>query len=220
MVVHLCSWARLRWTAGDSYPVPTVPKEQALNYLKRKRAARMKIKEEKTFQRELFTGHDSGASDVPLQPGSQLQNESPSLFIFFPPASQNSLQARWRSILSPYFYYHSWDVNTGYSLSRPKVVLNSHRCCFCGGVYKPRWWKCHLLLAGGWTARGESCHLAKPSGALYASDLHVSTCSKYNPLAFVDEPWAIRLPEGETGRGERERDRGGKREAEMGNIFV
>lgn len=85
MVVHLCSWARLRWTAGDSYPVPTVPKEQALNYLKRKRAARMKIKEEKTFQRELFTGHDSGASDVPLQPGSQLQNESPSLFIFFPP---------------------------------------------------------------------------------------------------------------------------------------
>lgn len=35
---------------------------------------------------------------------------------------------------------------------------------------------------------GESCHLAKPSGALYASDLHVSTCSKYNPLAFVDEP--------------------------------
>lgn len=51
---------------------------------------------------------------------------------------------------------------------------------------------------------GESCHLAKPSGALYASDLHVSTCSKYNPLAFVDELRALRLPEGEMG-GERER---------------
>ncbi len=54
---------------------------------------------------------------------------------------------------------------------------------------------------------GESCHLAKPSGALYASDLHVSTCSKYNPLAFVDEPRAPWLPEGETGREERERQR-------------
>lgn len=69
---------------GDSYPVPTPPKEQALNYLKGKKAARLKIKEEKTFQRELFTGHDSGASDVPLQPGSQLQHKSPSLFFFFP----------------------------------------------------------------------------------------------------------------------------------------
>lgn len=48
---------------------------------------------------------------------------------------------------------------------------------------------------------GESCHLAKPSGALYASDLHVSTCSKYNPLAFVDELRALRLPEGEMGGG-------------------
>lgn len=66
--------------AGDSYPVPAAPKEQALNYLKGKRAARLKIKEEKTFQRELFTGHDSGASDVPLQPGSELQNASPSPF--------------------------------------------------------------------------------------------------------------------------------------------
>lgn len=68
--------------AGDSYPVPTAPKEQALNYLKGKRAARLKIKEEKTFQRELFTGHDSGASDVPLQPGSQFENASPSPFFF------------------------------------------------------------------------------------------------------------------------------------------
>lgn len=99
MVVHLCSWARLQQTAGDSYSVPKVPKEQALNYLKRKRAARLKIKQEKTFQRELFTGHDSGASDVPLQPGSQLQNDSPSLFLFFPPSltSRNSLQVRCRS---------------------------------------------------------------------------------------------------------------------------
>lgn len=54
---------------------------------------------------------------------------------------------------------------------------------------------------------GESCHLAKPSGALYVSDLHVSTCSKYNPLAFVDEAWALWLPEGETGREEHERQR-------------
>lgn len=76
IVGRLCSWARLRWTAGDSYLVPTAPKEQALNYLKGKRAARLKIKEEKTFQRELFTGHDLRASDVPLQPGSQLQNVS------------------------------------------------------------------------------------------------------------------------------------------------
>lgn len=65
--------------AGDSCPVPTPPKEQALNYLKGKRAARLKIKEEKTFQCELFIGHDSGASDVPLQPYSQLQ-QSPCIF--------------------------------------------------------------------------------------------------------------------------------------------
>lgn len=34
---------------------------------------------------------------------------------------------------------------------------------------------------------GKSCHLAKPSAALYTSDLHVSPCSKYNPQALVDE---------------------------------
>lgn len=68
--------------AGDSYPVPSAPKEQALNYLKGERAARQKIKEEKTFQRELFTRHDSGAPAVPLRPVSPLQNESVSLFSF------------------------------------------------------------------------------------------------------------------------------------------
>lgn len=50
--------------------MPIAPKEQALNYLKGEKAARLKIKEEKTFQRELYTVHDSRASAVPLQPGS------------------------------------------------------------------------------------------------------------------------------------------------------
>lgn len=228
MVVHLCSWARLQQTAGDSYSVPKVPKEQALNYLKRKRAARLKIKQEKTFQRELFTGHDSGASDVPLQPGSQLQNDSPSLFLFFPPLLRRETVCKCDAVrnLSPCFYYHSWDVNTDYSLSPPwncsefslwlflcrRTQVQMVEMTFC------------FLQERGWQrrqeARGESCHLAKPSGALYASDLHMSTCSKYNLLAFVDEPWALRLPEGETRRGERERDRGGQREAGMGDISV
>lgn len=64
---------------------------------------------------------------------------------------------------------------------------------------------CSSQKSGG---EGESCHLAKPSGALYVSDLHVSTCSKYNPLAFVDERGELWLPEGETG----ERERRGKRD--------
>lgn len=66
----------------------------------------------------------------------------------------------------------------------------------------PAWCKWHLLptevLAG--TAIGESCHLAKSSGALYASDLHVSTRCKYSPLAFVDESCARWRPEGEARR--------------------
>lgn len=115
--------------------MPAAPKEQALNYLKGKRAARLKIKEEKTFQRELFTGHDSGASDVPLQPGSCLRN-TPCSFLSVLPCS---LPARCRSIQSPYsFYCHSWDVSTDHSLSPPKVALDSHRGCVCGGVYKSR----------------------------------------------------------------------------------
>lgn len=35
---------------------------------------------------------------------------------------------------------------------------------------------------------GESYHLAKPSGALYTSDLQVSTCSKYNPWLLWMSP--------------------------------
>lgn len=50
--------------------MPIAPKEQALNYLMEEKAARLKIKEEKTFQGELYTVHDSRASAVPLQPGS------------------------------------------------------------------------------------------------------------------------------------------------------
>lgn len=61
---------------GDSCLVLVAPKEKALNYPKGDRAARQKIKEEKTFQCELFTVVDSGASDVPLQPDFRLQNES------------------------------------------------------------------------------------------------------------------------------------------------
>lgn len=56
-----------------------------------KGAARLKIKQEKTFQRELFTGHDSGgASDVPLQPGPRVQNALPSLFFFIPRITERS----------------------------------------------------------------------------------------------------------------------------------
>lgn len=66
----------------DSCFLLVAPKEKALNYLKGERAARKKIKEEKTFQCELFTVHDSGASDVPLQPNFQLQNESHSVLFF------------------------------------------------------------------------------------------------------------------------------------------
>lgn len=91
-------------TVADSYPVPIPPKEQALNYLEGKKAARLKIKEEKTFQRELFTGHDSGASDVPLQPGSQLQHKSPSLPFFF--VSEETVQHDAVQILSPYSFYY------------------------------------------------------------------------------------------------------------------
>jgi len=69
-------------------------------------------------------------------------------------------------------------------------------------AYTSPWrWEWHLFLAQVWReARG--CHLANPSGALYASDLHVSTCSKYNLLAFVEESWSLWLPVGDTGTAE------------------
>lgn len=55
----------------------------------------------------------------------------------------------------------------------------------------PEWWKEHLFLAEVRQGRREARHLGKPSGGLYASDLHVSTCSKYNPLVFLDESWVL-----------------------------
>ena len=70
--------------AGDSWPVPIAPKEQALNYLKGKRAAKLKIKKEKTFQCELLTGHDLRASVVPLRPNLKIQNEPPRPLFSFP----------------------------------------------------------------------------------------------------------------------------------------
>lgn len=177
------------------HALPTAPEEQTLNYFKRKTAARLKIKEEKTFQRELFTGHDSGASEVPLQPGSRLHNE----VLFPPPASHKGLHARWRPspvallLLSLHRCQHRLLFVTSQSRSdfSPWPFSAEARTSPDGGKD-----------IGSSQEAGEdggSCHLAKPSGALYTSDLHVSTCSKYNPPAFVDEPRALPLPEGETG---------------------
>lgn len=154
IVGHLCSWARLWRTVSDSYPVPTDPKEQALNYLKGKRAARLKIKEEKTFQRELFTGHDSRASDVPLQPGSQLQNVSPSQF-FFSPASQSSLCNTVRSCRLTYFIITP-EMSAQTTLCHLPKLLWILTVAFTVEAYtSPGWWKWHLLLAEVWRGRRE-----------------------------------------------------------------
>ena len=134
------------------------------------KAARLTIKEEKTFQRELFTGHDSGASDVPLRPGSQLQNESASA-LFLIPTSQNSPLAKCCSIPSPNaFYYHSWDVSTDRSLSPPEVAPNSHRGRSCGGVYNQGTVEITFALLAG-TARGERREL--PFGKAIRGTLRV-----------------------------------------------
>lgn len=184
--------------------MPAAPKEQALNYLKGKRAARLKIKEEKTFQRELFTGHDSRASDVPLQPGSCLQNTpcffsvlfcvtvQPTSPMPFDPAPLLVLLSLLRRQHRPLFVTsQSCSGFSPWPFLRRRIQAPDGGNDICSPQKSGR--------------DGESCHLAKPSGALYASDLHVSTCSKYNPLAFVDELRALRLPEGEMGgRGARE----------------
>lgn len=92
-----------------------------------KRAARQKIKEEKTFQCELFTVVDSGASDVPLQPDFQLQNEERVVFnLCLTEQSKFSTDA---VLLSSSFYYLSEHVSTVHSLSPPLVSLKYHCGC-------------------------------------------------------------------------------------------
>lgn len=51
------------------------------------------------------------------------------------------------------------------------------------------------------------------------SDLHVSACSKYNLLVFVDEPCGLCFPEGASARGVSVGDQGGKKEGFTGKHF-
>lgn len=167
---------------GDSWSVPTPPTEQTLNYWKGKRAARQKIKEEKTFQRELFTGHDSGASDVPLQPGSlrfRMHRPLPSFFIpCFTVEQRNAVRSsRCACFIIALRRPHRTLFVTSKSCSEssPTPFQSRH-------IYKPPDGGNDICSSSG--GDDESRHLANPSGALYASDLHVSTCSKYNLPCF------------------------------------
>lgn len=201
IVGHLCSQTRLWWTAGDSCSVPATPTEEALNHLKGKRAARLKIKQEKTFQRELFTGHDSGGGGglrrpfTAWPPGSECV-ALPVLF-FIPRITERSNSA---APFDP--VARTCFIITLRCQHRPLFVTSECRSEFSPWLFVPRRIRApdggnDICSSSG--GDGQSCHLAKPSGALYVSDLHVSTCSKYNLLAFADEPWADWLPEGETG---------------------
>lgn len=148
-------------------------------------AARLKINQEKTFQRELFAGHDSGASDVPLRPARPPAAECvalPPLFFL----KKNSIPRTSLAVRRCWNLIFIITLRCRYSL----VFVTSKSCSkspplafsFFFFPLRRRVQAAergnYICSSSGEDGGGGSRHLAKPSGALYVSDLHVSTCSK------------------------------------------
>lgn len=174
------------WTVADSCPVPTPSQGTSPKLFEGEKG----LPDWKLRRKKLFNVNYS--LDTTQGPQTSLYSLAPSFsislllcFVFFILRHRTDWLAWCRSVLSPcLFYYHSRNVSTERFLSAPEVAVNSHCGRFCADKSRMVQMTFTLRRSLAGTAIGESCHLAKSSAALYASDLHVSTCSKYNPPGF------------------------------------
>lgn len=173
-------------------------------------AARLKINREKTFQRELFTGHDSGASDVPLQPARPPAAECvalPPLFFLKNsiPRTSPAVHRRWNLIFI--ITLRSRLCNLQELLQIPAVAVLFFF---------------FFSLAEAHASRGEgeitfAPRLARTGVAIWQSHQEHFTCLTFTCLHVVNKTSLLSVdepPRASTGR-RRERRRGGAGRTEV-----